>query len=223
MKKHLVEWTEELDLVQKVQGITRYRLVTTANGNSKAESSWLDHVYISDVLKSDVVQIPTAWSYLEVILATVKMKISYKMQKSKTKLRVWKDYKVDILIDRVSPSDDINELQANIYNSLNYMSPLREVRFKTQRGDLLDTKIVKITKKRDRYLKKFKLLFYSLQIFFMKGTLFLTRAQIVGRIHIFLMCFFSQVYIKVKHNFQSNIDIFTEKYMFFRVPPVKVQ
>lgn len=119
-------------LLQRVNEITRYRLITTAEGSLKAETSCLDHIYTSDALKTEVMIIPTAWSDHEIILSSIRVHLPYKLAKSKTRMRIWKTYNVDKLIDGVNreETEDTVALQKSIYNTLEKLCPMRVVRFK---------------------------------------------------------------------------------------------
>jgi len=145
MKKKLQEWSEELHLQQRVQGITRYRLVTSMNGIKRAESSCIDHVYSSDILDTGITLIPTAWSDHEIVLASIKLDLPRKMAKSKTKMRVWKNYNQVKIIEGLLGNEQWDVLQNQLMSNLDKICPWRVVRFKSQRGDILDTKIAKIT------------------------------------------------------------------------------
>jgi len=160
-KKALVEWSQHSGLSQIITEITRYRIVTTEDGQ-RSESSILDHVYIPHRMKkeTEISQIPTPWTDHELLKISYPNLIVQHELKKKIKLREWRNYKKDTLLEwlTINPRNKtkIDSLIRDIEYYMEEEIPYRVIRYKPQYGQVPSTKIAKRTKKRDRQLKKFK-------------------------------------------------------------------
>jgi len=159
-KDAIKEWAESSDLHQICEEITRYRVVTTQDGN-RVESSILDHCYIRNDLNIKPQIIPSHLSDHDIILLNYPTIVKKSEQKEKISLREWRNYKADKFIEKLhsnrSAAYRLTALKEEIIRVMDKEMPYRVVRHKPQKGQFASTKIAKVTKKRDRYIKKFKM------------------------------------------------------------------
>jgi len=148
----LIEWAETSDLHQICKEITRFRIA------NRLETSILDHCYVRNDLKLIPQIIPNPLSDHSIIIIDYPIAIKKSEVKEKILLREWRNYNADRFIKKVRVNKSIPyKLEALIEETLKVMEkemPLRVVRFKPQKGQFSSTKIAKVTKKRDRFIKK---------------------------------------------------------------------
>lgn len=159
-RKSLIDWSESSGLIQVINSITRYRMVKTQEGN-RAEASIIDHVYITYKTRKQVKihQIPTPWSDHEVIKITYPNLIVNNEEKKKIKMREWRNYKKDEILEQwIKPNKrNTTNLTSLINDIKSYMEekiPYRVVIFKPQYGQIPSTKVAKRTKKERQATEK---------------------------------------------------------------------
>jgi len=153
MKSSMQEWADDCDLKQEITTITRYRIVETENG-PRDEKSILDHIYTN--ISPKIEQFPTAWSDHE--YQVIKLPIGKKAPvRKKLLMRDWRAYSVKHFTNQIHQGQSYKNLIYLVKTIYDKYVPLRVVRFRPDAGQVADTGIAKIVKKRDRYLKKYKL------------------------------------------------------------------
>jgi len=165
MKSTLQDWSDDFSLEQAVKNITRFRLVETQNGR-RTESSLLDHIYLSkSIIGASVEQETTIWSDHDIMKLTVPFGGAPKQKNKKLILRDWRNYTPERLLrmlvyqlEMVDHNIDIDKdvFMEEMTKSFDKLVPLRVVRFKEKKGQIADTDIAKLIKKRDRLLKAYK-------------------------------------------------------------------
>jgi len=160
MKNELVKWMDDGNLLQKINQITRYRVINK-DGEQKDEKPLLDHIYLNEeIFKSaKVLQLPTAWSNHEVQIVTLPTKDTCLTKKRKVMMREWKRYNPKIFIDtlELEKPKTLTEVAIILRNTLEKYLPKRVVRFREDKGQVTNTKLAKLVKKRDRLIKSYKI------------------------------------------------------------------
>lgn len=156
-KGTLQAWSYDADLVQLIQNITRYRCVNTKDG-IRAESGVLDHVYAPAILQDDTIitQTDTYLSDHEIISVRLSSSRIYRksMKNTKVVIRDWRTYTPEKLHHLLALENQITiESLESAFESL---VPKRVVRFKPEYGEIVNAKVAKLRKKRDRHLKWYK-------------------------------------------------------------------
>ena len=153
---NLQEWEAENGLTQLLQEVTRYRVVQTKNG-TRFEQSLIDHVYATHPDEVSAWSKPSVGSDHELIIAMHPDGNNAKKEKSvKRKLRDWRNYCPNKLSDQIRKLKDHELTVAKIQEIFEKMVPLRVIRFKPKLGQIANTRVERLKKKRDRCVKKFK-------------------------------------------------------------------
>jgi len=154
----LTEWLIEVGLMQLVEKNTRHRLVFT-DGNMRLETSLLDHVYSND--KPKITCLETGYSDHEVIILEINRGL-YFGKKVKHMVRDWRKYCRDSLEDMFEKATETdNNVMDALTSILQHLAPYRVVRTRENSGQVVDTRIEKLKKRRDRLYKKYKSENYS--------------------------------------------------------------
>jgi hypothetical protein len=155
----LENWALNSGLVNLVEkgDITRMRIVKTEL-TTRLESSTIDHVYSN--LQTVNINFQNSISDHVLLVAEIPTSRST-ANKSKIIIRDWRNYNETVelefanRISQISPNLLTLETLTDLYKTtLDEVAPLRVVRH--HEGEIINTKVAALQKRRDRYLKKYK-------------------------------------------------------------------
>jgi len=150
------EWLIEGDLAQLINENTRFRVVNLRDGKRREEKSLIDHVYTNIIKKNPSVLVSHV-GISDHELIQVKATVSELPKTLKVRVHDWRKYNKQSLTREIENRSAIGmHHQEALASSFEKLAPLRSIRIRENKGQIISTRIEKWKKKKDRIFKEYK-------------------------------------------------------------------
>jgi len=150
------EWLIEGDLAQLINENTRFRVVNLRDGKRGEEKSLIDHVYTNIIKKNPSVLVSHV-GISDHELIQVKATVSELPKTLKVRVHDWRKYNKQSLTREIENRSAIGmHHQEALASSFEKLAPLRSIRIRENKGQIISTRIEKWKKKKDRIFKEYK-------------------------------------------------------------------